>query len=105
MLKAKYYPNGSIINTCFVGNASPGWKGIEHGLELLKKGIIWRVGNGRSIRIWRDPWLPRNFFRRPITRKGTCRLKWVSDLIGSDGEWDAGRINQYFLPIDADAYP
>ncbi len=68
--KAKYYPNGSIIDTCFAGNASSGWKGIEYGLELLKKSIVWRVGNGRSICIWRDPSSPRNYSRRPITGKG-----------------------------------
>lgn len=55
VLKAKYFPNGSLIETSFSGNASPGWRGIEYGLELLKQGIIWRVGNGRTIRIWRDP--------------------------------------------------
>ena len=55
VLKAKNYPNGSLVDTCFSGCASPGWRSIEYGLELLKKGIIWRVGNGRSIRIWRNP--------------------------------------------------
>lgn len=102
VLKAKYYPNGSIIDTCFTGNSSPGWKGIEHGLELLKKGIIWRVGNGHSIRIWRDPWIPRNFSRRPISGKGSCRLRWVSDLLDSDGLWDEHRVRHFFLPIDAE---
>lgn len=45
----------SLIDTSFSASASPGWRSIEYGLELLKKGIIWRVGNGRSIRIWRNP--------------------------------------------------
>lgn len=102
VLKAKYFPNGSIIDTSFGGNSSPGWKGIEYGLELLKKGIIWRVGNGHSIRIWRDPWLPRDFSRRPITRKGNCRIKWVPDLLNDNGEWDLERIQQHFNQIDTD---
>ena len=58
VLKARYYPNGSLEDTVFSGNASPTWHAIQHGLELLKQGLIWRVGNGESIRIWRDPWLP-----------------------------------------------
>ena len=37
VLKAKYYPNGSLVDTCFAGSASPGWRGIEYGLKLLKK--------------------------------------------------------------------
>jgi hypothetical protein len=46
-------------DTVFTGNASPTWRAIEYGLELLKKGIVWRVGNGATIRAWRDLWIPR----------------------------------------------
>jgi hypothetical protein len=59
LLKAKYYPAGDLTNTVFGHNVSPCWQGITHGLELLKKGIIWRIGTGTKIRIWRDNWLPR----------------------------------------------
>ena len=46
LIKAKYYRWGNLVDTVFWGNPSAVWKGIEHGLELLKKGIIWRIGNG-----------------------------------------------------------
>ncbi|XP_014751194.1 uncharacterized protein LOC106865543 [Brachypodium distachyon] len=55
VLRTKYYPEGNIADTVFTGNASSSWKAIEFGLELLQKGIVWRVGNGTKIRIWRDP--------------------------------------------------
>jgi hypothetical protein len=57
LLKAKYFPNGSLIYTVFSGNGSATWHAIEYGTKLLKKGIIWRVGNGTYIRAWRDPWI------------------------------------------------
>jgi hypothetical protein len=57
LLKAKYFPNGSLIDTVFSGNGSATWHAIEYGTKLLKKGIIWRVGNGTYIRAWRDPWI------------------------------------------------
>jgi hypothetical protein len=38
------------------------------GLELLKKGIVWRVGDGTKIRIWRDPCLPRPPSYKPISQ-------------------------------------
>jgi hypothetical protein len=41
LLKARYYPNGELIDIVFTGMASPTWKSIEYGLELLKEGIIW----------------------------------------------------------------
>jgi hypothetical protein len=52
VLRAKYYPTGNLIDTVFSGNASSTWHAIEYGLELLKKGVIWRIGNGASVRIW-----------------------------------------------------
>jgi hypothetical protein len=55
LLKAKYYPRGELVDTFFSSEASPTWREIEHGLNLLKKGIIWRVGDGSKIQIWRDP--------------------------------------------------
>jgi hypothetical protein len=58
LLKAKYYKSGSLLDTVFPVNASPVWKGIEYGLELLKKGVIWRIGNGERVKVWRDPWIP-----------------------------------------------
>ena len=51
VLKARYYPNGSLVDTVFSGNASPTWHAIQHGLELLKRGLIWRVDNGEQVRI------------------------------------------------------
>jgi hypothetical protein len=59
VLKAKYYPNGDLVDMVFPGEASPTWKAIEHGLELVKKGIIWPIGSRTKVNIWRDPWLLR----------------------------------------------
>ena len=36
-LRAKYYPNGNLLDTVFTCNASPTWQAIEYGLELLKE--------------------------------------------------------------------
>ena len=64
LLKAKYYPRGCLVDTAFCAKASTTWQAIMHGLELLKRGVIWRVGNGTQIRIWRDPWIPREISLR-----------------------------------------
>jgi hypothetical protein len=42
-LKAKYYPRGDLVDTVFPRKASPTWRSIDHGLALLKKGVIWRI--------------------------------------------------------------
>jgi hypothetical protein len=40
VLKAKYYPRGQLQDTVFPRGASSSWQAIQHGLELLKKGLI-----------------------------------------------------------------
>lgn len=40
VLKAKYFPQGNLLDTVAAGEASPTWRAIEHGLELLKHGTI-----------------------------------------------------------------
>jgi len=50
------------------------------GQEVLK-GVIWRVGSGRQISIWSDPWLPRDVTRRPITPRRGNILHRVDELI------------------------
>jgi hypothetical protein len=45
VLKAKYFPHVIPMDTTFSSNASSNWSSIEYDLELLKKGIIWRIGN------------------------------------------------------------
>jgi hypothetical protein len=52
------------------------WHAIEHGLELLKLGVIWRVGNGVQIRAWRDPLIPREGNQHPRSAHGRCLLRW-----------------------------
>lgn len=74
-----------------------------HGLELVKKGAIWRIGNGRSVRIWRDPWIPREFSNKVIFPRGRCRLCWVSELITPRREWDKNLLLSYFNPMDVKA--
>jgi len=101
-LKAKNYPNGSLEDTVFSGNASPTWHAIQHGLEPLKQRLVWRVGNGESIRIWRDPWIPRPMSYRPITVRGTCRLRRVSELLDNNGRWWVDLLQQFFTNPDGE---
>ena len=70
ILKARYYPNGHLIDAVFFsGNTSPTWRAVEYGLELLKRGIICRVRNGSSIHIWCDQWIPREVSLSVIGKK------------------------------------
>jgi hypothetical protein len=79
------------------------WKGVEHGLELFKKEMIWRVGNEKKIRAWRDPWIPKGPTFWPILEKGECRYNRVSDFLDMHGAWNIDRLTDCFRPVDVEA--
>lgn len=55
ILKAKYFRDGDLLSAKPKDGISYTWWSILRGIDLLKKGIIWRVGNGENIRVWSDP--------------------------------------------------
>jgi hypothetical protein len=97
VLKAKYYPNGALHDTVFTANASSTWQGVQHGLELLKKVLVWRIRNVMQIRIWRDPCIPRPHSFRAISEQKDCRLRCVSALLDDQGSWNMQLLHQYFV--------
>lgn len=103
ILKAKYYLDGHIIDTVFIGNASPTWRSIEYGLDLLKKGIIWRMGNESSIQIWHDQWIPRETSLVVLGKKRHNWLCWVSKLIDQHtNTWNMQTVNELFHSLDVE---
>lgn len=102
VLKAKYFPGLDILHATTVPGMSYVWRSILKGVQLLKEGIIWRVGNGESIRIWHDPWLPRGTTRAPNSHQGRHILTKVSELIDQETmSWDTELVNQTFSAEDA----
>ena len=58
VFKARFFPNGTILDAKEASSASCAWKSILKGREVIKKGALWRVGDGKQIRIWGDNRLP-----------------------------------------------
>ncbi|WVZ50515.1 hypothetical protein U9M48_001761 [Paspalum notatum var. saurae] len=79
------------------------WRSILQGVKLLKKGLIWRIGDGNDTHIWKDPWIPRGTTRRPSTPQGSSLLTRVSDLIDPvSGRWDVQLVRDTFCLDDAE---
>lgn len=59
ILKGKYFKKktGALLSKK-KSSASWIWKCILQGIEHIKKHSIWEVGDGASINIWEDRWLP-----------------------------------------------
>ena len=56
--KVKYFPHGTFLEAMDVPNGSYIWKSLLAAQPILRKGGCWRVGNGSSIRVTKDSWIP-----------------------------------------------
>lgn len=103
VLKAKYYPQSSFVDA-FLGSANSfSWKSIWGSKSLLKEGLLWRVADGKSIKIWEDPWvcIEGNRFLNGPPVEG---LEKVCELIDSERAcWRSDRIMAAFSEVDARA--
>lgn len=100
LLKAKYYPQGHLLDTAFPRSVSLTWEGIMYGLHLLKHGVIRRVYDGKNINIQ----LPRNSGLKLSEKRCRSRLMWVSGLIvPSTKRWDEDLVRHIFSSHDAQA--
>ena len=70
---------------------------------VIHAGHRWQVGDGTTVRIWKDRWIPKPSTFCPISQPNTLPLEsTVFELIDEDtGEWNATLIKQVFLPDEA----
>ena len=102
VLKAKYYPNCNILKASPKKGSSFTWQSIMAGLNTFKRGHIWRVGNGESINIWEDHWVPGSPSRMIITPRQQVILRTVDELIDPHThDWDEQLVRNIFNPVDA----
>lgn len=84
VLKGKYFPHGDFMSARQEKNSSHTWRAILSDREALKRGLIKRVGGGRSINIWEDDWIPENIDHKPLGRLPSTTVQKVSELLLSD---------------------
>ena len=73
------------------------WRSILKGRDLLQRGLRMQVGDGESISIWQDPWLPKPYTFRPFSQpmSGTEEMV-VADLISDDRVWERWLLDELF---------
>lgn len=102
-LLGKYCPGGSILTATEASIMSHGWRSVLLGRDLLLKNLGWAVGDGKSINVWRDPWLSMSKQTRPMGPPGEQVVELtVADLMVPGGkQWNRERI-QLLLPMYED---
>ncbi|XP_042983206.1 uncharacterized protein LOC122312616 [Carya illinoinensis] len=94
IFKARYFPTTSFIESRIGVNPSYVWRGIWEIKNNLLKGCRWRVGNGLSINIWTDYWLPKQKLLSTVVNvPPETRLQLVSSLMMPEqNSWDIEKV-------------
>ncbi|KAF7841316.1 uncharacterized protein G2W53_003614 [Senna tora] len=104
-LKAKYFRNGTFMEAGLGCNPSFTWRSILHGREVLKKGLIRRIGDGVKTNLFNTQWIPSiENFSIPYTNQQMGLDATVNMLIMQDSKrWNVPLIMQNFEPTIAKA--
>lgn len=63
-------------------NSNFAWRSIYNAKWVIQKGSCWRIGNGQSVNIWNENWIPSHHnFKVFSPHRDTPEVKLVSDLI------------------------
>lgn len=97
IMKGKYFPLSDPFSDPLTNTGSWIWNGICRGLDIIKKYVVWEVGNGDSVCIWKDKWIP----SIPTTVNNqfysSC-MKTVSQLIDADTKsWNLPMLNALLI--------
>ena len=53
-LHIEFFPDCSILEAKESSGGSYAWKSILSARDVIHKGMVWRIGNGQSVRIRED---------------------------------------------------
>ena len=79
------------------------WKSLEWGHELIELGSRWRVGHGRTIRIYDDHWIPRVSTFKVQSPSVLGTLAMVDSLKLPFSAWNKDLIRQSFFLDEVEA--
>ncbi|KAA3485159.1 reverse transcriptase [Gossypium australe] len=79
--KARYFPFTNFLSASVGSYPSFTWRSICGARELIDNGLIWRIGNGKMVNIWNDPWLLGNDNNRLLVQNMNIQWTTVNHLI------------------------
>ena len=103
VFKAKYFPEGDFLTATLGSSPLYAWRSIMAAQKIVQQGYRWQVGNGTSISVWTDKWLPTSstfcITSHPHALPTDLR---VSSLIDQETrQWRIGFIKENFPPQEA----
>ncbi|XP_042964706.1 uncharacterized protein LOC122298928 [Carya illinoinensis] len=105
VMQEKYFKGKSVLDARLGYSPSLVWKSLFSSVGLIKDGLLWRVGDGNTIKIWKDRWvLSSSFHLLQSYVKMLPTEATVKQLIKEDrGKWNEELINEIFNKEEAEA--
>lgn len=101
VLRAKYFSKSSLMEAKPGYRPSHAWRSILQGMQLIKQGLRWSVGDGNTIKAWHDPWLSNP------PRPARCIGSPLNDSLPVSGlmkptlnDWDDTKLQEQVHPED-----
>ena len=103
VFKARFFPSCSIMDYGVKTTRSFAWQSILKARHVIAAGSSWRIGDGRSVLIRGDRWLPGPHCNNILSPQKHFPLNTkVCALMTENGtSWDEERIRSEFLPFEA----
>lgn len=103
ILKAKYFPDSSFMDAVVRSNALYVWRSICTAREVIKRRSSWQIGDGRTVKVWGDRWIPRrSTFQSVSTRPADSTITFVSELITEDARWNMDMLTSVLPKEEVD---
>ena len=104
VLKARFFSRCEFIEASLGNNPSYLWRSVMSAQHLVREWARWRVGNGSSIRVWGDKWLPSfSTYKVASPRLFLHQDTKVNELIDQAiTTWKKNVIDALFMPFEAE---
>ena len=106
VLKAKYFTDRTFKEAQLGRRPSYVWRSLLAAKDIVDIGSRWVVGNGESVNIWEDRWIPTSdSFKVVSLRVFMDPEKVLACLLDKDTRsWDVDKVRSTFLPHEANSY-
>ena len=104
VFKRKYFPDTSFVNAHKGRNPSYVWRSILATQPIIMQGMRWQVGNGQSICVWKDKWLPTQPTYQVISPRTLLPENVKADFLidAEHGCWIADLVRELFINFEAE---
>ena len=80
VFSSKFFPNGSVLDAK-PSSGSYAWQSIVKAIPLIKTGMLWRVGDGKQIKIFGERWLPGEEPAKVVSPSSSSTVDWTMNML------------------------